>query len=846
MSSFGWVFATLSGGSDTVTPPAATSETVAAGGSPAPKTFGAFTDAGGEIDSYSATILAVVGSGTLSGTGLGAYTISGAVEGDTYSILLTALNSSSQALATAVHTVEMASVRDVIAPAPTNEVVAAGAAPAAKTFGAFTDPDGAIDNYLATLVNVQGSASMTGSGLGPYTVTGTAASNSYFIKLEARDSGSTTLATAVHVVGIGAVPAAVIAPAPTSESVSAGGTPAAKTFGAFTDPDGRINSYSYYLTSIVGSGTASGSGLGPYTFSGTADGDCYVLMLTAEDLVPDDLAVAVHTIGIGHTAGGGGNVLAPSPTTEAVASGNAPSAKTFGAFIDPSSEISAYNSTLITIAGSGTLSGTGLGPYTISGHADGDIYVIVLEAEDGIPVPLARTTHTIGIQSSGGGGGGALDPDTNVNSIASTNESNAVTGWSPGTVAFRGPSAAAGATIGGSDASKFVLSGGANGTITLAAGVGLTAAGGSGTNGEYEITLSVDNEGLGGFTTSTIQVTVLPDTSSLIQISTSDGWVYWRHGGGSWNVDQVWASADIQGIGGWEDATNGAQAILTRFNQTAGGDVRYSDDLITPTWGSAVNTGGTSFSSQKIFIDTVNSLAVTGNNNGRICFKDLATITADGSFTGFSTGRMKSNGGADWSGSGFEFVSAYHAYPDGDAIAVGYSWNGGSGQTHLSRTTDVLGSQWNEISIGSWTVGLPQSITVNGSTTLVGGTSGSLGVVAFSTDDGLTFDTTNTVADEVYSSACKPDGSIWVVGCDGGAIYTSPDPTAGVWTSRTSGTSELLRGCIWDEGASEFLMIGSTVVLSSSDGITWSTETLPSGTSANYRDISSNITSAPV
>ena len=847
MSSFGWVFATLSGGGDTVTPPAATSEAVAVGDSPSIKTFGAFTDSGGEISSYNATLLTVVGSGTLSGTGLGPYTISGAAEGDTYSILLTALNSSTEALATAVHTVEMVSAAgggNVIAPDPTSQAVVFGIAPSAKTFGAFTDPTSEIASYVATLTDIhtQGTPAISGSGLGPYTASGTTNGDSYFIKLEAKNSGGTTIATAVHVVAIDGPPAAVIAPDPTSEAVAAGGTPSAVTFGAFTDPDSRINAYSATLTAVVGSGTISGSGLGPYTVSGAGDGDCFVVTLTAEDLTPDDLAVAVHTIGVGHVAAGG-NIMAPYPTTESVSSGAAPSAKTFGTFLDPSSEISAYNSTLVTIVGSGTLSGTGLGPYSISGYADGDIYVIILEAEDGIPVPLARTTHTIAIQ--GGGGGAALDPDSNTNTLASTNESNAITGWSPGTISFRGPSAAAGATIGGADASKFVLSGGANGVVTLAAASDLTAGGGSGAGGEYEFTLNVDNQGGGGYTTPTVQVTVQPDTSSLVQISTSDGYVYWRHGGGAWSVDQVWAGADIQGIGGWEDATNGAQAILTRFNQTAGGDVRYSDDLITPTWGSAINTGGTTFASQKIFIDTVNNYVLTGNNNGRMCQKPLADVTADGSFTGFTSARMINNGGGDWAGSGFGFVSAYHSYSDGDAVAMGYRWNGGAGQARISRSTNVAGGVWNEVTFGTYAVGLPQSFTFNGTTTLAVGTTGTNGMVAFSTDDGLTWDTSNTIGDEAYSSACKPDGSIWVVGCDGGAIYTSPDPTAGVWTSRTSGTSDLLRGCIWDEGTNEFIMIGSTIVLSSSDGITWSTETLPSGTSANYRDISSNITSAP-
>ena len=52
------------GGSTPVTPPAAQSQDVAGGGSFAAVTFGAFTDPGGRINSYSAAKTNVVGSGT--------------------------------------------------------------------------------------------------------------------------------------------------------------------------------------------------------------------------------------------------------------------------------------------------------------------------------------------------------------------------------------------------------------------------------------------------------------------------------------------------------------------------------------------------------------------------------------------------------------------------------------------------------------------------------------------------------------------------------------------------------------------------------------------------------------
>ena len=107
----------------------------------------------------------------------------------------------------------------------------------------------------------------------------------------------------MHVVGAlglgGATPAAVTAPTPTTESVAAGGAPAGKTFSAFTDPDGRIASYSASIVNAVGStAIAGGSGLGAYTVSGYADGDAYSIVLTALDSSGDPLASAVHAVDI--------------------------------------------------------------------------------------------------------------------------------------------------------------------------------------------------------------------------------------------------------------------------------------------------------------------------------------------------------------------------------------------------------------------------------------------------------------------------------------------------------------------------------------------------------------------
>ena len=92
--------------------------------------------------------------------------------------------------------------------------------------------------------------------------------------------------------------AAVTPPAATSESVSAGGSLSAKTFGSFTDPDSRIDNFLAAVTNTSGSASVSGSGLGAYTFSNTANGDSGTLSLTARDASNAALATATHSFRI--------------------------------------------------------------------------------------------------------------------------------------------------------------------------------------------------------------------------------------------------------------------------------------------------------------------------------------------------------------------------------------------------------------------------------------------------------------------------------------------------------------------------------------------------------------------
>ena len=97
----------------------------------------------------------------------------------------------------------------------------------------------------------------------------------------------------------------VTAPSPTSQSVAAGGSLSAKTFGAFTDSGGLIDNYVSSVTNASGSASVSGSGLGAYTFGSTADGDSGTLSLTARDASNNPLATATHSFKIAAAAAGG-------------------------------------------------------------------------------------------------------------------------------------------------------------------------------------------------------------------------------------------------------------------------------------------------------------------------------------------------------------------------------------------------------------------------------------------------------------------------------------------------------------------------------------------------------------
>ncbi len=94
----------------------------------------------------------------------------------------------------------------VTPPALTEEHVAYNGSLSAKTFGAFTDSDAIIASYSASIETNLGTASLGGSGLGPYSVSGATSGESGAITLNALDASANVVASAVHLISVGAEP----------------------------------------------------------------------------------------------------------------------------------------------------------------------------------------------------------------------------------------------------------------------------------------------------------------------------------------------------------------------------------------------------------------------------------------------------------------------------------------------------------------------------------------------------------------------------------------------------------------------------------------------------------------
>lgn len=156
--------------------------------------------------SYSAALVVIRAAGTpaLSGSGLGAYSITGLSDDDVVALDLTVTDTVTleSYVQRVVVTVEEARGYDVSPPAATSEAVASGGSLSAKTFGSFTGTDaGLITTYAHRVVNASGSTTWSDGGtddtLGPWTASGAADGSAGVLALDAY-IGSVVVATALH------------------------------------------------------------------------------------------------------------------------------------------------------------------------------------------------------------------------------------------------------------------------------------------------------------------------------------------------------------------------------------------------------------------------------------------------------------------------------------------------------------------------------------------------------------------------------------------------------------------------------------------------------------------------
>ena len=116
----------------------------------------------------------------------------------------------------------------------------------------------------------------------------------------------------------------------------------------------------------------------------------------------------------------GTTVEAPVPASSAVAVGGSFSTVTFGAFSDPSSFLDSYSASVLNVNLTATVSGSGLGPYTISGAADGDFLVITLDGLNEGGKVLTGAVWSGAIEKPTGGLGWADQIDLDLTDLTTT------------------------------------------------------------------------------------------------------------------------------------------------------------------------------------------------------------------------------------------------------------------------------------------------------------------------------------------------------------------------------------------------------------------------------------------
>jgi hypothetical protein len=476
--------------------------------SSSPASFTAATGGSGAY-SYAATLTQTVGTGaTLSGSGLGPYTVNALEFGDVVEVALTATDTGpiAQSITSTfiVSVVQLSSVVTVAANPASQSL------PVGSTTGGpftFTGPSGGSGAFAqtGTLVQDVGSgASLTGSGLGPYNISGL--SNGSIATVVVTSADTAGLGQEVQNFATTAVVAsyAVLNPAgaPANQSLPAGTTTSGSF--SFTAATGGSGAYSYgvVLSAVRGSGASlTGSGLGPFTVSGLEDNDIFVVTMTTGDTGPVAQSVTSRTyILVARAplvpgASAGNETLPIGSTTNTPFTFNAPTGGS-GSY--------SYSVALAQVTGSGaSLTGSGLGPYTVSGLADGSIVRVTLTVTDTTTNQQVFNTATIAVLQAGTYTPLVAGADPAAQILAAGTTSTAVTFTAPtggtGLYAYSvtlDQTLGVGASVSGSGLGPYTVSGLSDGSAA-------------------KITLTATDLGLVGQTTTAIcQIGVLTSATS--------------------------------------------------------------------------------------------------------------------------------------------------------------------------------------------------------------------------------------------------------------------------------------------------------------------------------------------
>ena len=515
-------------------------------------------------------------------------------------------------------------------------------------------------------------------------------------------------------------------------------------------------------------------------------------------------------------AGGstGYDVTPPAATTEATAAGVGLAAKTFGAFGGADAGlIDGHTARTVNASGSTSWSGSGLGAYTPSGGADGDAGVLALDATIG-GVVVATALHDYSRAAAGGGGVTAIDPDADTPTLPDVAEASATSGSVLGTIAFRGPSqvdpAEVTVSVTGTDAALITLAdSGTPGTLNVVAASNLTP-----TSGDAGTGVLVWNAVVEGYVAAQTN-TIIPDSVPFVMAVTNDGYLLYSENGGAWTAVLFASGVSFYSFD-VDPSTGNLWVVANVAGATA--DMLTAGDITTTTSSGMVNVVGSNVPQACVYVPSIDYF-ITGDNARTMRSKTgAALVTSDPDTssgpTGTSTLNLSSWGSGDYTQALWYSVLSDRTYVAGENARMSYcTTDPTAAWTYLGPPDSWSGTIWGGAGDATYDI-----------------VCGASGQVAY-TSDGTTWARSTAGAGIHYKIEVNPAGQWCMVGA-GGTIYTTSDPTSG-WTSRTSGSAADLRSVDWDAGGGQWVVGGtSKTLLTSSDGITWASETVPAGPGA--------------